>query len=157
MLTFYRYIVTQSYRTVAVLRSRDDPVVVTLSLHLNPLPQDETAFDTLTGSKDSTLINDLVIEFARLGIEYQGLQHPIRQVSLVRKFLLYQDTTRLEFNEDLLFMLRAKVLFPQTMIRESTRRGVSLTSKGSLSNSVLPTTDQLQALRMVRRQCKSAS
>ena len=77
VLTFYRYIVTQSYCTVAVLKSRDDPDVVTLSVNLNPLPQDETILYKLTGPKDSTLIDDLVIEFARLGIEYQGLQHPI--------------------------------------------------------------------------------
>ena len=126
--TYWRMRVSQAgTHPVSVYRARQGPQVITMGINLAIAPADEAKLDELSGSDNSVLTSDLIIELARLGIEYAGLRHPIRRVLLTHRMAFDHNTTHLALTDALLVIVRAQVLVTQTIEREAKRRGVEIT------------------------------
>ncbi|MCH7577369.1 MAG: DUF2299 family protein [Chloroflexi bacterium] len=98
-------------RKVVVGRLKGDPELLTIGAMLRPASEDEEVFDKLTAPEYATLIADLQIEMARLGVGFQGIVHPLRQVYLEDKLLFDQSLDNLAFIRSVMFIQRAEVLF----------------------------------------------
>ena len=137
---YYRYNVKQGLRVVSVYRHKVDSDVVTFGINLQIHEREYQFVDALTGAEDSTLIETLRIEFARLGVEFMGLNHPLRTVSINHRITFDENLSSITFCEHLLFMLRAQVLLSELINREAKARGISLIIPQSTGDTVSPPT-----------------
>lgn len=110
---FYRYMLSKGPYSVSVSRLKDDPEFVHIGISKNIPEAIYKTLDSVTGAKESTLIKDLRIEFARLGIQCSGLKHPLRTISFSDSIVFDQHLTRPAFVEKVLFMFRAQVLLSE--------------------------------------------
>ncbi len=125
--SYYRLLVSLESRRVSVYRQKSDPEMVGIGINLRIPEADFEAIDSMTSSPTSTLVRDLRIELTRLGVQYAGFRHPLREISFVDQIVFDQSLTRPAFLDRIFFMFRAQILVGELIEYEANKLGVSLT------------------------------
>lgn len=76
---------------------KTEPDFVAIFVDSQFVPDDQAEIDKITAKPNSTLLEELRIEMARLGFEYRGLEHPLRSISLGQKMAKDDSLTELAF------------------------------------------------------------
>ena len=124
--THYCYTVNLDSLKASVYRLKSDPEYVYFGINLGIPPANYKALDSITSSSKSTMIKDLRIELIRFGIEFSGLTHPLRTITLTDNIVFDQNLTRPIFLGKILFMFRAQGLVGELIDAEAKRFEVSL-------------------------------
>lgn len=80
---------------VAVYKT--EPDFVSIFVNFKFTPEDQGELDRITSQPNSTLLEELRIEMARLGFEYAGLHHPMGVVAIGQKMAQDDSLTELAF------------------------------------------------------------
>lgn len=101
-------------------KDRTDYLAIAVDLVLNE--QQQQQLDSITASPQSTLIEDLKILLAQLGVAYTGVQHPLRTIRIIAQITPFslQESSLLEAIE---LVRRGARLAAATMLREQRRAG----------------------------------
>ena len=83
---------------IAVFKAEPD----FLQIFVNSNVEVESKLDEITSQPTSTLIEELQIEMIRLGLEYRGLQHPLRKLWICIKMNKDDTLTQLSFLQNTL-------------------------------------------------------
>ena len=125
-LGHWRYVVRSGTRPVSVYVPREDPELLYLGINLHIPPGDYSAMDSITADQASNMLSDIKAEFVRLGVEYGGVQHPLRAISLTTTMAFDYTVTRPSFLDRVAFMVRAQVLLHLLIEKEANERGLNL-------------------------------
>lgn len=125
--SYYRLLVSLDARHVSVYRQKSDPEMVGIGINLNIPEATHEIMDAITSNSASTLIRDLRMELIRLGIQYSGLQHPLRKISFLDEIVFDQNLTRPAFLDKVFFMIRAQILVSELIEYEAKTLEIPLT------------------------------
>lgn len=100
---------------IAVLKTDPNFLKIAIGGNLNPKQVQELS--KITSLVDATLIEELKIELARLGIEFKGLTHPLSAVYLSYTMALDDTLTQLSFIQTCLRIKHAWSLYDNVVIR----------------------------------------
>ena len=113
-------------RPVSVYVPRDDPELLYLGINLQIPEADYTVMDAITADTASTMLADMKAEFVRLGVQYGGIDHPLRAILLTTNMAFDHSVTRPMFTEQVHLMIRAQVLLHLLIEKEAKTRGITL-------------------------------
>lgn len=137
-VAYWRYIVTlpmqqdsaslptQPGRNIAVYRSRERPEHITFGVNMLVPEADYPELDKLTNREGSVTIHKLRLAMANFGIQFQGINAPLRTVSLFHEISFDASTTKKHLIEQLLFAFRAYAVFTESLYIEAVTQGVQL-------------------------------
>lgn len=131
----YHLIVSLQSHRVAISRPKDDPGSVAFAINLVVPDADQKPLDSMTGQGDSTLVSDIIIELAQLGIQWQGLNHPLRRISLIDSIIFDERINRDEFLAKISLIIRAQVILGQIISNHAKRAGVQLAMAGQVPST----------------------
>ena len=109
-------------RPVVVSQLRSE-LFLTLGARLLVTREDQQRLDPITRDENLTLLEDLKIEMARIGVEFIGIQHPLREIIIQEKIPCDDTLTELTFMQNVMFIRRIQVL-----IGEFLRRAMKLST-----------------------------
>ena len=106
----------QENRPVVVYRLRGEPFL-NLGAKLLVSEEDKQKLDTITGNESSTFFEDLGMEMARSGVEYVGITHPLRVITIQKKVPCDDTLTELALLQEVMFIRRMTVLITEFISR----------------------------------------
>ena len=110
-------------RPVVVCRLKGE-LFLTLGAKLLVSQEDQQRLDPITGDENSTILEDLKMEMARIGVGFEGINHPLRVIIIQEKVPCDDTLTELAFMQKVMFIRRVQML-----IGEFLRRAMKLSTQ----------------------------
>ncbi len=117
-------------RKVVIMQLANE-AFVTIQSVVEFTQEEQQRLDPITGSEDSTLLFDLKIELFRLGVEFSGLEHPLRRIIIQKKLPSDETFTELTFVQQVWLMRLSLEHLADIMRRAVRERQVRERPRGS--------------------------
>lgn len=120
----FRFVARDEQGRPVVISQLKNESFLTLGAKLLISEEDQQRLDPITKDEKLTILEDLRIELALIGVGYEGISHPLRTIIIQEKVPCDDTLTELAFLQKVMFIRRIQVL-----IGEFLRRAMKLSTQ----------------------------